>query len=229
MDNINIQDLIDVNLYEILNVDIDSNESEIKKQYKKLILKYHPDKNPDNEDVFELITLSYNIIINKELRKLYNEIRKNKYQSDFVKLKKESFEIKLPDLPKKNFNLLNEEYNKLHGYNSKEKILKIEEFNKKLHELIEERKKEVIKYKKLSDKEFKNEFDNIKRDDNLSNELIPYNVKMILLNGINQISKLYDTGESEINKRFLLNNLSKYDDNQLPYDEQIKKYYNTSF
>jgi preprotein translocase subunit Sec63 len=40
MDNINIDDLIDVNLYEILNVNIDSNETEIKKQYKKLILKY---------------------------------------------------------------------------------------------------------------------------------------------------------------------------------------------
>jgi hypothetical protein len=52
---------------------------------------------------------------------------------------------------------------------------------------------------------------------------------MILLNGINQISKLYDTGESEINNRFLLNKLSKYESNKLSYEEEIKRYNETIF
>ena len=90
MDNINIEDIIkdDVNLYEVLNINIDASDIEIKKQYKKLVLKYHPDKNQDDTDVFltfELITLAYNVLSNKELKKLYNELRLIKW--DFTKLK----------------------------------------------------------------------------------------------------------------------------------------------
>ena len=93
MDNINIEDIIkdDVNLYDVLNINIDASDIEIKKQYKKLILKYHPDKNKDDTDVlltFELITLAYNVLSNKELKKLYNELRLIKW--DFTKLKTES-------------------------------------------------------------------------------------------------------------------------------------------
>lgn len=222
MDNINIEDVIDINLYEVLNIDEDASEIEIKKQYKKLILKYHPDKNSIDTDIYELVTLAYNILKNKDLKKLYNELRLIKW--DFTNLKKESLKT-TPNYEKKNFDHLNEEYNKLHGYNSNEKLLNIEEFNNKLEELINDRKKEIVKIKKINKKEFQKEFDKIKRsEDNISNDLIPYNVELVLLNDVNNISKLYDTGETEINKRFILNNLPKYVENKLSYDEQINNY-----
>jgi curved DNA-binding protein CbpA len=232
MDNINIEDIIkdNVNLYEVLNINIDATDIEIKKQYKKLILKYHPDKNKDDTDVlltFELITLAYNVLSNKELKKLYNELRLIKW--DFTKLRTES-QIAKPNYEKKNFNHLNEEYNKLHGHDSNEKILNIKDFNTKLEELIEERKKEITKFKKINKKEFKKEFEKIKRSEdeiNISNDLIPYNLELVVLNSIDNISKLYDTDKTGINARFLLNNLPKYKENNLSYEEQMNNYKNS--
>jgi len=235
MDNINIEDIIkdDVNLYDVLNINIDASDIEIKKQYKKLVLKFHPDKNKDDTDIlltFELITLAYNVLSNKELKKLYNELRLIKLDftklMDFTKLKTES-QIAKPNYEKKNFNHLNEEYNKLHGHDSNEKLLNIKDFNTKLEELIEERKKEITKFKKINKNEFKKEFDKIKRsgdDKNISNDLIPYNLELVVLNSIDNISKLYDTNETGINARFLLNNLPKYKQNNLSYEEQMNNY-----
>jgi curved DNA-binding protein CbpA len=237
MDNINIEDIIkdDVNLYEVLNINIDATDIEIKKQYKKLILKYHPDKINSNSkidsvsdtDVYELITIAYNVLSNKELKKLYNELRLIKW--DFTKLRTES-QIAKPNYEKKNFNHLNEEYNKLHGHDSNEKILNIKDFNTKLEELIEERKKEITKFKKINKKEFKKEFEKIKRSEdeiNISNDLIPYNLELVVLNSIDNISKLYDTDKTGINARFLLNNLPKYKENNLSYEEQMNNYKNS--
>jgi len=237
MDNINIEDIIkdDVNLYEVLNINIDATDIEIKKQYKKLILKYHPDKINSNSkidsvsdtDVYELITIAYNVLSNKELKKLYNELRLIRW--DFTKLRTES-QIAKPNYEKKNFNHLNEEYNKLHGHDSNEKILNIKDFNTKLEELIEERKKEITKFKKINKKEFKKEFEKIKRSEdeiNISNDLIPYNLELVVLNSIDNISKLYDTDKTGINARFLLNNLPKYKENNLSYEEQMNNYKNS--
>ena len=37
-------------LYDILGVGRQASQDEIKKSYRKIALKYHPDKNPDNKE-----------------------------------------------------------------------------------------------------------------------------------------------------------------------------------
>ena len=63
------------NYYEILEVSRDSSQEEIKKSYKKLALKYHPDKNKDNEEKknkFKEIAEAYDTLGDEQKRKTYN-------------------------------------------------------------------------------------------------------------------------------------------------------------
>ena len=41
--------------YTLLGVEKDADETSIKKQYRKLAMKHHPDKNPDKKEVIILI------------------------------------------------------------------------------------------------------------------------------------------------------------------------------
>lgn len=61
--------------YEILGVSKDASKEEIKKSYRKLALKYHPDRNPDNEEAeakFKDIAEAYDTLSDENKRKEYD-------------------------------------------------------------------------------------------------------------------------------------------------------------
>jgi DnaJ-class molecular chaperone len=63
-------------LYEVLGVARGSSEEEIRKSYRKLARKYHPDVNPNDkqaEERFKEISFAYDILSDPEKRKLYDE------------------------------------------------------------------------------------------------------------------------------------------------------------
>lgn len=62
--------------YEILGVGKTASQDEIKKAYRKLAMKYHPDRNPDNKEAeakFKEAAEAYEILSNEKKRKQYDQ------------------------------------------------------------------------------------------------------------------------------------------------------------
>lgn len=62
--------------YEVLGVNKDATEEEIKKSYRKLAMKYHPDRNPDNakaEEQFKEAKEAYEILSDSQKRAAYDQ------------------------------------------------------------------------------------------------------------------------------------------------------------
>lgn len=69
------------NYYEILSISQSASNEEIKKAYRKLALKWHPDKNLDRKEVaeinFKLISEAYEVLSDTNKRQIYDQYGKD--------------------------------------------------------------------------------------------------------------------------------------------------------
>ncbi len=72
--------------YKILGVEKNASATDIKKAYRKLALKYHPDRNKDNkeaEEKFKKISEAYAVLSDKEKRKQYDTFGASGFQQRY--------------------------------------------------------------------------------------------------------------------------------------------------
>lgn len=81
-----------MNFYEILGLDNGASKSEIKKAFRELTIKYHPDKSsdPDCKEKFQEIKAAYEILYNDEKRNHYDSMT-NEEKSELFDLIKHYF------------------------------------------------------------------------------------------------------------------------------------------
>ena len=67
----------DTTLYDILGVSANASNDEITKAYKKLAIKYHPDRNPDDEEAHQKlleINQAKDVLLDNEKRRMYDNV-----------------------------------------------------------------------------------------------------------------------------------------------------------
>lgn len=72
------QDWFEKDFYKTLGVDKDISDSDLRKTYRKLARKYHPDSNPGNsaaEEKFKEISEAYDVLSDADKRKEYDQIK----------------------------------------------------------------------------------------------------------------------------------------------------------
>jgi curved DNA-binding protein CbpA len=192
------------NLYEILNVKSESDESKIRKSFIKLIKTFHPDKNSKlEEDIYYHIILSNQILLNKESRIKYDKFLEakidnfNELKGGFSKLGKGD-KKQLDSETIKEFNNKIELLNKTHSIkcNISDNISTMDKYNK----LLSTRNninidKEDIK----TTNDFNTKFNEYKQNGKFKDQMIVYNDNVNELTTytgdsyvtLNHIEKLY--------------------------------------
>ncbi|XP_017469123.1 PREDICTED: dnaJ homolog subfamily C member 17 [Rhagoletis zephyria] len=75
----------DANLYELLGIELEAEQAEIRKAYRKKALECHPDKNPDNPKAAELfheLSKALEILSDASARSAYDKVLKAKKASE---------------------------------------------------------------------------------------------------------------------------------------------------
>lgn len=230
-----IQVYVKHDLYEVLEVDPNATTNDIKKKYKKLAIKFHPDKYLNSDELtneekqtlqehFNLINISYDILSNDENRVLYDNARKEyKDSGQLFDLKKQfqdfSFNYGDKDTAKNNFEnekkkkdveneILAEQIreNTKKNLDAKFDVQKVDNFDELLRGSASKSKKEYF------DK-FNNLFDQYRKKENPHSEIIAWNG---------------DDNSSSLDNAFELMGVSHNDfkDNEMSLADRMKAYQN---
>ena len=71
--------MTEIDYYELLEISKDADKSTIKKAYRKMAMKFHPDKNPDDheaEEKFKAVNEAYQVLSDDEKRSIYDRYGK---------------------------------------------------------------------------------------------------------------------------------------------------------
>ena len=221
MNESDIENISHLDLYEILDISKDCSDSKIKKSYKKLVLRLHPDKPSGDQEAFELVNLSYTILRNSEYRKIYNLKRDDYLNSrDFKTLKYEKIEkpSSIPETKeqaKSNFKKLERELNKKHNFNLDDlNVINSSELKKRMDTLqfsrrnFDEDYKNNVKKKSLSKSDFNEMFINDSVVEENCSDIIAFNSSSSSITNFTPIdfNNLYDENGSSTKKYSSLDN-----------------------
>lgn len=93
--------MVSKNYYEILEISVEATQDEIRKSYRKLAIKYHPDKNQDDptaEEKFKEVNEAYSTLSDDDKREVYDSKIKLPKSSSFTAPKKEPKKVNPIDL-----------------------------------------------------------------------------------------------------------------------------------
>lgn len=241
------------NLYEILNVKSDSDESKIRKSFIKLIKTFHPDKNSKlEEDIYYHIILSNQILLNKESRLKYDKFLEakidhfNELKIGFSKVDKNNKILDSETI--KEFNNKVELLNKTHIQNcviNDDKTPTMDKYNN----LLSARNNiNIIKEDIKTSKDFNSKFNEYKQNGKFKDQIIEYDNHNDLATytgdsyvTLNHIEKLYlddtitTTNFSSLDRAFSLIPIIKEENNKsikeklVDYEQSTKEFSNPKF
>ncbi|WP_456322502.1 molecular chaperone DnaJ [Hydrogenimonas sp.] len=94
--------MTELDYYQILEIERSADQEEIKKAYRKMALKYHPDRNPDDkeaEEKFKLVNEAYQVLSDENKRSVYDRYGKSGLEGQgFHGFEGQSYEDVMDDL-----------------------------------------------------------------------------------------------------------------------------------
>jgi len=197
-------------LYQILNLTPESTLSEIKANYKKAVIQYHPDKNNNvDPEFFSQISIAYKVLSDSNHRQAYNEWKNWKGEHQNLKVNFQRNQD-LPMTHKKNFKELEEELNKKHGYNPNNQTISTQDTKTLLAQLERERSNIMVPNHHVTPGNLNQVFDSVKESpDKFQQNLIPYSGEIMEFNrstsnyaSLDDIGTLYKEGEKLKEKNY---------------------------
>lgn len=148
-----------LNLYDVLDVPHDATLKEIKKSYRMLVKKYHPDQPNGDEELFQLIFHAYNVLSNEKSRKEYDvqyslstestkdHINLRNQSKNFYDIQKTSCLNKTKSEAEKDFsNIMDEMDRKRNFSRNKECKIKVNDAVRRMNDLDLLREQENIEF-----------------------------------------------------------------------------------